>query len=186
MAGLVLIPFAALRIFWKSEKQHLLPVVWASLVILLFSAVQTKIHWYIIPVYPALALLTGWALEKILKKYTIPVAIVLSVFSLVYLSVDKDIFNMDCSPNIKETSLRVMSDVSDGKELFLFDISDPGMQFYLGWEGLNLRNPQSLASVLETKDIYILLNKRSLNRLNKKNYKIVSEYPDHILVETKQ
>jgi 4-amino-4-deoxy-L-arabinose transferase-like glycosyltransferase len=183
MAGLILIPVAIFRIFRSHEKQHLLPVIWASLVILLFSAVQTKLHWYIIPVYPALALLTGWGLESILKKYTAPAAILLSLFSLVYLTADKGIFDLDYSPNIKETYLGISSDLPGEENLFLYDISDPGMQFYLGWRGINVRNQQTLNSAFKAPDSFILLSKRNLPRLPSKSYTVVSEYPDHILIK---
>ena len=186
MAGLVLIPVVLFRIFHNREKQHLLPVIWASLVILLFSAVQTKIHWYIIPVYPALALITGWALEKIVKKYTIPLTLTLSACSIIYLTADKGIFNLDYSPKIKETYIKVTSDTSSGKKLFLYDISDPGLQFYLGWAGQNVRNEKTLATALNTRDSYIVLGKQNLNRLPAGSYTIVSEYPDHVLIEPKR
>ena len=184
MAGLILIPVAFFRVLYSREKQHLLPIIWVSLVILIFSAVQTKIHWYIIPVYPALALLTGWGLEKIAKKYTIPAAALLAACSLVYLVADKDIFNLDYSPKIKETYLRVTSDTADGKKIFLYSISDPGLQFYLGWSGLNVRGEKTLASLFTTKGTYILLSERNISRLPSKNYIIVSDYPDHALIKT--
>jgi len=183
LAGLILIPTAIFRIFHSREKQHLLPVIWASLVILLFSAVQTKLHWYIIPVYPALAILTGWGLESIAKKHTIPLTALLAIFSIVYLTLDKGIFNLDYSPNIKATYIGVSSDVPEKEKLFLYDISDPGLQFYLGWRGFNVRNEQTLDSAFKARDSFILLNKRNAPRLPSEGYIIISEYPDHILIK---
>ncbi len=182
MAGLVLLPLAAAMAIFKKEKQHLLPIIWAGSVILIFSAVQTKIHWYIVPVYPALAILTGWGIEKIAGKYTIPVVLALSTLSLIYLTVEKNIFDLDYSPSIKETYLEVLSDTSGKEKLFLYDISDPGMQFYLGWEGNNIRNEKALRTAMRSGDVYILLNKNNAGRLGSEKYRVISEYPDHMLI----
>ena len=131
-AGLVLIPYMAWRIWARGEKKHLIPVIWASAVIGLFSLVKTKLHWYIMPVYPALSLMTGWALAKILKKYTVAAVIVLAAASTVYLALEKNIFDLDYSPAIKNIALQTRGALAPGEKVFLYDISDPDLQFYLG------------------------------------------------------
>jgi 4-amino-4-deoxy-L-arabinose transferase-like glycosyltransferase len=184
IAGLLLMPLVFLRILRNHEKCHLLPFLWAGMVILVFSAVQTKIHWYIVPVYPAISIMTGWASEKIFRRHTIPAVSLLAFFSLVYLTADKAIFNLDYSPTIKETYLGVRSNVPGGKKLFLYDISDPGLQFYAGWEGINLRNQEGLNTILKKNDVYILISNRNMERLTGANYTVEAEYPDHSLIRT--
>jgi 4-amino-4-deoxy-L-arabinose transferase-like glycosyltransferase len=182
--GLALIPILVFITIWKKEKQHLLPVIWACCVILIFSVVKTKLHWYIMPVYPALALMTGWAAEKIFRRYTVPVISLLFVCFLAYLAVDKNIFNLDYSPRIKSAALGVLEEVPPGKQVFLYDISDPGMQFYLGWAGQNIRGEKSLPNVLSRENVYVFVGKNNLGRLPQTGYTVVAEYPDFILIRS--
>lgn len=184
MAGLVLLPLMLLRVILKKEKQHILPVLWSAIVIFIFSLVQTKIHWYILPVYPALAIITGPVFERIFRRYAIPAASMLAIFSFVYLSADKGIFNLDYSPKIKETFLNIRNDTPRDKTLFLYDISDPGLQFYAGWEGVNINGAEKLSAILERENSYVLLSNRNINLANPQNSEIVSRYPDHTLIRS--
>ncbi len=182
--GLALIPLLVFRIIRNRERSHLLPVVWASCVILLFSAVKTKLHWYIMPVYPALAIMTGWGAEKIFRKYTVPAVSLIFVLTLAYLTIEKDIYDLDYSPKIKATALGVMETIPAGKKVFLYGVGDPGMQFYLGWSGLNVSNERTLLSLLEEKDVYVLISRNNRNFLPETGYTIIQEYPDHILIRS--
>lgn len=183
--GLAIIPILIFRIIRDKERSHLLPVVWSCCVMLLFSAVKTKLHWYIIPVYPALAIMTGWAAEKVFRKYTVPAVSVIFVLSLAYLTIEKDIYDLDYSPQIKATAIGVMETVPDGKKVFLYGIGDPGMQFYIGWAGQNVHNETTLLYLLNKKDVYVLLGRNNLNRLPETGYTIIKEYPDHILIRSR-
>ena len=52
---------------FKNEYGKLLQllIIWVGVVLIFFSLSQTKLVSYILPLYPALALLTGWYLDKI-------------------------------------------------------------------------------------------------------------------------
>ncbi|MDD4013449.1 MAG: glycosyltransferase family 39 protein, partial [Candidatus Omnitrophica bacterium] len=160
-AGLALIPILLWRVIFLKERSHYLPVIWAITVIGLFSPVQTKLHWYIMPVYPALALMTGWGITWILKKYTLPVAFLLSAGSVIYLGADKQIFNLDYSPMVKSVSVmaREAAGAKGGKEIlrsvkdirfaadqkplvYLYDTGDPDIQFYLGDIAANIHGEE--------------------------------------------
>ncbi len=74
---LALLPFAAglcaYGAFIKRRKQDTLVFLWMAIVLLVFSLAQTKIYWYIMPVFPAFALaiaaLLYLVVEKTLKRY---------------------------------------------------------------------------------------------------------------------
>ena len=46
--------------------------IWAILVFLFFSAAQTKLVSYILPMYPAVAILVGWYINEIWDEYYVP------------------------------------------------------------------------------------------------------------------
>jgi 4-amino-4-deoxy-L-arabinose transferase-like glycosyltransferase len=182
--GLALAPFLVWRIFARKEKEHLLPVIWTASVLVIFSLVKTKLHWYIIPLYPALSMMTGWGAEKVLKKHTI-IAISMCAFaSLSYLSIDKGIFDLDYSPRIKQIAITVKNVLPRGEELFVYDVSDPGMQFYLGDIAENVREKETLDKLLTKKNNYIFLNKRSIEKLVKGKYSVVFDRGDFLLIRT--
>lgn len=182
--GLALTLFLIWRIFKCKEKEHILPVVWAGSVLILFSMVKTKLHWYVMPVYPALSIMTGWAAGKLFKKYTVPIISVLSILSLVYLTVDKGIFDLDYTPRAKQLAIDVKRTVPQGQELFLYGVNDPGMQFYLGSIGKNIREEEELRVVLGEKDTFILVGEKELETFPEGNYTVAFREANFALIRT--
>ena len=68
----VLLPFATafcvFNVFIKRHKQDLLLLVWILAVFGLFTVAQTKIYWYILPVFPAFALAISNLIYEIYRK----------------------------------------------------------------------------------------------------------------------
>ena len=69
---LALLPFAAalctFRAFFKRSKQDTLVFLWMAIVLLVFSLAQTRIYWYIMPVFPAFAIAVASLLYQLVKK----------------------------------------------------------------------------------------------------------------------
>jgi len=69
---LALLPFAVglctFNTFFKRSKQDTLVFLWMAIVLLVFSIAQTKIYWYIMPVFPAFALAIASLLYQLAKK----------------------------------------------------------------------------------------------------------------------
>jgi len=69
---IVLLPFSAgLCLFnavFKRLKADTLVLAWMSIVLLLFTLIQTKLEWYILPAFPAFAIAIGSFLYMLLKK----------------------------------------------------------------------------------------------------------------------
>jgi len=68
----LLLPFAAggcvVNAVFKCSKADTLVVVWMSIVLMVFTLVQTKIYWYILPAFPAFAIAIGSLIYQLLKK----------------------------------------------------------------------------------------------------------------------
>jgi len=69
---LALLPFAAVLCGFnavvKRLKQDTLIFLWMVIVLLVFSLAQTKIYWYIMPVFPAFAIAIASLLYQIAEK----------------------------------------------------------------------------------------------------------------------
>jgi 4-amino-4-deoxy-L-arabinose transferase-like glycosyltransferase len=68
----VLLPFAAglcaFNAFAKHVRQDMLVFLWMVIVMLVFTLAQTKIYWYIMPVFPAFALAIASLIYQLAKK----------------------------------------------------------------------------------------------------------------------
>jgi 4-amino-4-deoxy-L-arabinose transferase-like glycosyltransferase len=65
VAGLVIVATGYLK---ERRDQNLLILVWLGLPILMFTIAQTKIAWYMVPTYPAIALLVGRTLSDFSRR----------------------------------------------------------------------------------------------------------------------
>jgi len=180
--GLALLPYVLWKIVRRGEKEHLLPFIWAVTVLGLFSPVKTKLHWYIVPIYPALALVTGWFASRIFRKYTIVLMSVFAAASLLYLSVDKGIFDLDYSPRIKSIALEMREALPEGGKLYAWDIRDPGMQFYLGGVVENIYGEEAFRDAFEQKGTLIAVNNSALDAVKGKTVSTVLRDGDYTLL----
>jgi 4-amino-4-deoxy-L-arabinose transferase-like glycosyltransferase len=68
----ILLPFSAglcaFNAVVKRLKEDTLIIAWMSIVLLVFTLIQTKLEWYILPVFPAFAIAISSFLYKLLKK----------------------------------------------------------------------------------------------------------------------
>jgi len=130
--GLVVLPFF---IFWtikKKRTENYILISWMFVTFLLFTAISTKLHWYIIPIYPAVIMVAAWGANKLLRRFAVPVVVVVAIVGTAYFGVKKDVFTLDYNPDIKSFSEEVNSVVTPASKLYLYRITDPGTRFYLG------------------------------------------------------
>ncbi|MBM2834127.1 MAG: arnT 1, partial [Candidatus Brocadiaceae bacterium] len=69
----IFIPSIAIYLFSKEGRAKiqniLLPVIWVAVVFIFFSIVSGKRDIYVIPLYPAIALITAWFLNEFVEKF---------------------------------------------------------------------------------------------------------------------
>lgn len=75
---------AALKWLWRREWTHSLPWALATATLLLYSLVRTKLDWYVLPVYPALAIEVGRSIAEVGKdrrvvRYTCAAVLALGI-----------------------------------------------------------------------------------------------------------
>ena len=155
-AGLIALPFL---IFWtarKKQSENYILVSWILVTLLIFSAIRTKLHWYIMPVYPAVMIVAAWGIDKLLRRYVLYVVLAVAIGSVLYFGIKKDIFYLDDNPGIKSLSEEVNEGLPDTGTVYLYGISDPGVKFYFGERGKNIHNAEDMDLVqLEEGDVIV-------------------------------
>ncbi|MBD3380097.1 MAG: phospholipid carrier-dependent glycosyltransferase [Candidatus Omnitrophica bacterium] len=182
--GLALSPLLIWRTIRFREKEHLLPLVWTFTVLLLFSAVRTKLHWYVMPVYPALAIITGWGAAKLLKSRVFIMMPLLCALSLFYLATEKNIFDLDYSPETKMFAESALNLGECGKPLYAYKVSDPGLQFYLTGKTLRVYDTEKIKLTMRSGKNYVVTNRRELKHLKGEPYSIVLEEDNFVLIRS--
>lgn len=75
-------------LIFKKDRVSLFLIIWFSVILIIFTVSQTKIPWYIIPVYPAISLCFGYTFNfiyQLLKsKFPYPLALFPMIFFLIY------------------------------------------------------------------------------------------------------
>jgi 4-amino-4-deoxy-L-arabinose transferase-like glycosyltransferase len=181
--GLLMMVVAAWRVLIKKEKSHLLPLVWAAVVLVLFSLAKTKNHWYIIPIYPAFAVMLGWGASRLFKGYAVAAVAMLTLSALIYLSFEKRIFKLDYSPEAKRMALSVKAQLPQHGKVYLYRMSDPGMLFYFGdvFEDI----PENrITQLLSEPNRYIAMERNTLASLAPFRYAFVEQSKDFVVVKT--
>ena len=175
--GLVCLPFFIFSSIRKREEENYLLVIWILTLYVLFTSVQTKLHWYIMPIYPAVMIVGGWGMDKLFRKNALILTVIIFIGGIAYLGIKKDIFELDYNPEIKQLSSSVREASSDTRPVYLYRIGDPGMQFYFGG-GLG-KNIQDKNEISTGEDGAIIVSRQDeLNKLDIKGEVIPSGRDD--------
>ena len=185
--GLIAAPFFAIYSIKNKVKENYIFIAWALVVLFVFSVVKTKLHWYIIPVYPALIIMGAWVLDHVLKKYAVIVVAVVSIVSLFYFGTQKSLFVQDHNPEIKKIYGIIESQDTSGNDLYLYKIfGNPAIRYYFGYEGKEISEKNDLNGSLERGGELVLLDKNSLQDIEMGYEVIYSAETNLILIEIKE
>jgi hypothetical protein len=119
-------PLAYLWAAWKGiaqgDQRMKLLLVWIALPLLVFSAAQTKLGWYINMVYPAIALLLGLTLVELLtERWALGLVAVVMVICCLRVPAPAD-----GSRDVKQFALQALQLIIPGEPLYVSrDICTP-------------------------------------------------------------
>jgi len=107
IAFLGALPYSLYLKFVKGQREHRFLIIWAVLFFIFFSISRSKLIWYIIPVYPAVSIMVGYFINKVillvqtfvprLKTLTFRFLAIyfLVVFGLMYMFLNKNLVYTD-------------------------------------------------------------------------------------------
>lgn len=160
--GLSVFPLFLFYAVREKDKKRYILAAWLIVTFVLFSAIRTKLHWYIMPVYPAVAASAAWWADKFFKKRAGEIVVLITLLCVIYFGVKKDIFTLDYNKDIKRFSECVRDNISPGTRVYLYDIGDPGMRFYLWNTGARIKNEKTLRRALAKKGVVIITSEKYL------------------------
>ena len=139
-------PLMLFQSFRLKRKEFIFTSVWIFVIFGVITAVQTKLDWYILPLYPALSLSVGYYLEKIFKernsKYIQALFLIVMALHTQY----SDIFNHDYSREIKGIAADAKPIIASADIVYLYNFHDsPAGNFYLEKKIAYLDNLESFA-----------------------------------------
>lgn len=185
--GLLGIPYLVWSYINKKDKFLLLVLIWILTFLAAFSAAQTKLHWYIMPIYPAVSIVCAVILSKIIKPRFVWIFVLITVILTSFYIRHYDIFNMDYNNETKAFSATAREII--GKQpLYLYKTGDPGIGFYFGDYAIWVKNPSSFEELLsEPVKKYFIMERRQFEELKslKEMTKVIAESKKIVLFSNK-
>ena len=172
--GLAVLPFFIYRTFRERREAGYLLIIWVFVTFFIFTAAKTKLHWYIMPVYPALIMIGAWGADRLLRRYSVAVVAVVSLASVLYFGVKKDIFTLDYNPEVKSFAVAVR-DLSGGEGVYIYGMGDPGTRFYFGGFAENVNTEERLAEISVKKGAVIVAEPGRIRKLDAEGDVVLSE-----------
>jgi 4-amino-4-deoxy-L-arabinose transferase-like glycosyltransferase len=195
---------------WRALRQRdrwtWLLLSWITLPLLVFSLAQTKLNWYISPIYPALALLIGTALAELLTDRVAfgMVGVVMAICCIRFAGL------ADGSPEVKQFVPHVAPYIETAATVYVFEegprpyvpymsalsagkpvhpgkdtqarICHPALRFYIN-RPLPCIDARDIDDGLLPQDAYVIISRKSWEQFGSHLGRVVFEGDAYILVQ---
>ena len=154
--------------FRTRRKEFIFTAVWIFSIFVIVSFMQTKLDWYILPLYPALSLTVGYYLGKLLKekqsKFVQAAFIVIMLLHVQY----SHIFNHDYSHGLKGIAPASKPVIAPAEFVYLYNFHDaPAAGFYLEKKISYLDDPEAFLRQAKAENpFYCFVYEKDLASLN--------------------
>jgi len=148
--------YAAYKCFKDKDKRLVFLLSWAFVTYFLYGAVRTKLHWYVMPIYPALALLSAFLLKEFLRKKLLYAALIIVLIGMLAQVPLSWAFKLDYTPDIKKVSTLGMGLCKNGDDIYMISGNDSEIFYYDFAKELDRSVYQSLMSQGK-KEIYCII-----------------------------
>jgi 4-amino-4-deoxy-L-arabinose transferase-like glycosyltransferase len=131
LVGVVSAPFFLWKAIRHRQREFILPSVWMFFILAVVTLIRTKLHWYILPVYPALSLSVGYFLAKTLKERAQYFVYFLFIIIMIVHIPESHIFDHDYSRLVKGIAPLVKKQLPSDQTLYLYNYHEsPAVLFY--------------------------------------------------------
>jgi 4-amino-4-deoxy-L-arabinose transferase-like glycosyltransferase len=159
------LPLFIYKTMRTKSKEMILITVWALCVLALWTFVRTKLHWYILPVYPALSICIAWVCAKwVREKWMLPAAVIFMLTIAGHAM--GNVFAANYSADLKGISSEVKRIVPEGKIVSLYNSADRSANFFYSERPTtSILSEQELVAAAKQNDFYCLIYKKDLEGL---------------------
>ena len=160
------LPFFIFKTIRTKNKEMILITSWIFLVFGSVAFVKTKLHWYILPLYPALSICVAYGFAQVIKeKYVLFVSTMFLI--TIAFHAHQRFFKSDYNPDLKSISAAVKQIVPKGKQVSFYNSDERHASFFYTERGTTSIHTQE-AFVTEAKkpDFYCLIYEDDFKNLN--------------------
>ena len=112
------------------DKNAALLIAWALAIFTIYTIVKTKLHWYIIPIYPALAISSAVFLERFFKNKALRlILLVILATMLIQIPISRA-FKLDFNHDTKAAGQYANMLQNKGAKVYLYKMDDNKEIFY--------------------------------------------------------
>ncbi|MEI6553817.1 MAG: hypothetical protein WCO09_04560 [bacterium] len=177
---------------FKKDKFALLLTLWISFFLIIFTIAKTRLSQYIMPIYPAIAILLGYLVVYLQQRFKIKQNILVAIFCILilnsYLTVFNSTYNVEIDPK-HQTAIFLKDILSNVNNLYLSLPDTPAQGVYFVWSSYikgNVIFYKDLNDIsLGSNDFALVSSREQFDKINigGNKYKIVLEIKEGILFE---
>lgn len=123
----ILLYISVFYILWQAikfkDKRAILICCWIGATYVLYTAVRTKLHWYIVPIYPALALSSAMFLERFFKNKAFKFALIIILIGMLIQVPISWAFKLDYTPEVKKVANYAKKLQPEEKNIYIIGMS---------------------------------------------------------------
>ncbi|MEI8344664.1 MAG: glycosyltransferase family 39 protein [Candidatus Omnitrophota bacterium] len=151
LIGVFSAPFFLIKSIRTRENEIVFLTIWMFFIFVCVTAVQTKLHWYILPVYPPLSISVGYVIALILgEKHARWVRLIFIAALALHIPLSH-VLSADYSADIKGIAPLVKREVPAGGQLYLYQYHEiPACDFYIERKYAYLENAEEF--IIKAKD----------------------------------
>lgn len=163
LIGIVSAPYFLVRAIKEREKEIIFLTLWMYTIFVIITMIQTKLAWYVLPVYPPLSLSVGYALSKMIGEKRDGVIRVLFLIVILLHMNYSHLSEQDYSRDIKGIAQQAKLVVPEKAVLRLYNYHEiPALSFYISRTGAYLDDPETFLAAAKTAPFYCLIHERDL------------------------
>lgn len=163
----VSLPYLCYLVFKKRNEAAGFVLSWTVVVFLFCTLTQTKLYWYVMPIYPALSISIGIVFDRFFQGRAVKWG-VSAIFAAMFLQTFfSPYYNLDFNPDVKEMSGFAKGIHSQGNQIYIYQMENVA-RFYTADFGIPLFQAQKLyEGISGHENIYFMSFRKHLEEISR-------------------
>jgi hypothetical protein len=131
LLSFVAIPYCSWLALRERRAELGLFACWALAVLAVATLIPTRLEWYLMPIYPALAACNGFLLVRLVpERHFAKVVAAILVVLVVQVFTTRRLFDLDYSPDKRQLGELVARSTAPGEAFCVYGMGHPAIRFY--------------------------------------------------------
>ncbi len=160
------LPFFIFKTVRSKSKEMIFITTWIFFIFGSLTLVRTKLHWYVLPVYPALSICVAYAFAQVIKEKYLFLVAGMFLITIPFHAHDH-FFKLDYNPDLKSISASVKNIVPERTTVSLYNSDERhACLFYTERSATSLHSEEDFMTSAKQADFYCLIYEKDLKSLN--------------------